>query len=457
MNGSPRIAPVSSPRLPPASPKSTSTPLRTRLIHMLALGSSTESLLQEKTRALRTELSTCLQDVARKIAPGSSSWELKDESYRDLKPKEWKNYTSKERDMVEKIQREVLSRLPPPVEPETRVTSQLSEFSKKRMENDVSEIIRPVPTTKPSDYSPVKPHSVTPTLPKKRSAEDEAENPIRRVGGGIISAKKKLTKATPRESTPKPSRKGNAPSTPKLPPPKKAKADPKVRSAEKVLDSNSDSDVPLRKQVKTQPKSTGVKGLGTSAIEPEPKRQEQVVSPAVSSTYRSRTSSSSSTNSYSPPKKRSPLATNEPVTAVRRVRTPSPPCPPASARKRPRDDDVLANKRQKVQPQPIKAATPKPISQTIKRETDQKKIGQEYHDLANQFRKLYSEYQELHRRLQSLDTDRLAKERGSVDRLFQMQEKLEEWKAVLWKAAGETRHVGTREGTTSSGMVGVRG
>ena len=106
---------------------------------------------------------------------------------------------------------------------------------------------------------------------------------------------------------------------------------------------------------------------------------------------------------------------------------------------------------------PIKAATPKPISQTIKRETDQKKIGQEYHDLANQFRKLYSEYQELHRRLQSLDTDRLAKERGSVDRLFQMQEKLEEWKAVLWKAAGETRHVGTREGTTSSGMVGVRG
>src|SRR5579862_7951188 len=112
IGGSPRIAPLSSPRLPASAPKPSTTPLRTRLIHILALGHCTESSLQEKTRALRTELSTCLQEVAKKIAPGSSSWELKDESYRELKPKEWRNYTTKEREMVEKKQNEILARLP---------------------------------------------------------------------------------------------------------------------------------------------------------------------------------------------------------------------------------------------------------------------------------------------------------------------------------------------------------
>jgi hypothetical protein len=48
----------------------------------------------------------------------------------------------------------------------------------------------------------------------------------------------------------------------------------------------------------------------------------------------------------------------------------------------------------------------------------------------------------------------LAKEKGSVDKLFKMQEQLEKWKAVLWKAAGETRRVGVPERT--QGMVGVR-
>ena len=329
MGGSPRIAP-SSPRLSPSAPKSSSTPLRLRLIHMLALGSSTEQLLQEKTRALRTELSTCLQDVARKIAPGSLSWELKDESYRDLRPKEWKNYTSKERDMVEKKQQEVLARLPPPVEPEAKVTSQLSEIPKKRKESDISETSRPAASTPKSMDSLVKPHSVTPSIPAKRSAEDDAVNPVRKVGGGIISAGKKSTKVTPRESTTKTLPKETvAPTQSKISLPKKAKENPKVKSAEKIVDSDSDFDIPLQTQIKSttkprpsDPKPTRPRGLGTSAIEPGPKRQAQIFSPPVSNTSRS-TSSASSTNSYSPPKKRSPLATNEPVTAYRRVKSPA--------------------------------------------------------------------------------------------------------------------------------------
>src|SRR5947207_9648295 len=300
MNGSPRIAPVSSPRLPPASPKSSSTPLRMRLIHILALGSSTEQILQEKTRALRTELSTCLQDVARKLSPGSSSWELKDESYRELRPKEWKNYTSKEREMVEKKQQEVLSRLPHPVEPEAKVTSQLSEIPKKRMESDVSENSRPVAITmKPMD-SPVKPHPVTPSIPAKRSAEDDGANPVRKVGGGIISvAKKRSTQVPQRESTPKTLPRETVTPTQKISPPKKANENPKIKSTEKVLDSDSDSDIPLETQIKpttkksrpSEPKTAGHRGLGSSAIEPEPKRQAQIVSPSASHTYRSRTSS----------------------------------------------------------------------------------------------------------------------------------------------------------------------
>ena len=461
MGGSPRIAPLSSPRLPPSSPKSSSTPLRMRLIHMLALGSSTEQVLQEKTRALRTELSTCLQDVARKIAPGSSSWELKDESYRDLRPKEWKNYTSKERDMVEKKQQEVLARLLPPVEPEAKVASQLSDIPKKRTENDVSETSRLAPTTsKPMD-STAKPYAITPSLPAKRSAEEDAVNPIRKVGGGIISAaKKKSTKVTPRESTPKPLPKETVtPRQSKIPPAKKAKENPKVKSAEKIVDSDSDSDIPLQTQIKSTVKprpsepKTGLRGLGISATEREPKRLTQTISPPASNRYRS-TSSASSTNSYSPPKKRSPLATNQPVTASRRVKSPAPPSPPPGARKRPRDDDLVpkGDKRQKLQTEKRTTSSP----QTIKRETDVKKIGQEYHNLANRFRKLYPEYQELHRRLQSLDTDRLAKEKGNVEKLFRMQEQLERWKAVLWKAAGETRRVASTTERTN-GMVGVKG
>lgn len=438
---------------------------------MLALGPSTEQLLQEKTRALRTELSTCLQDVARKVAPGSSSWELKDESYRDLKPKDWKNYTSKERELVEKKQEEVLARLPPPVEPESKVATQPSEIPKKRTDSDISETFRPVATTpKPFD-SPVK-HPTTPSIPAKRSADEEAANPVRKVGGGIISAKKKSTKVAPKDvSTPKPTLKeaASSPTQSKIPPAKKTKNNPKVKSAEKVVDSDSDSDVPLEKQIKTtqprsvEPKSTGLKGPSISAIEPKPKRQGQVVSPPASTTYRSRTSSASSTNSFSPPKKRSPLATNEPVTA-RRAKSPappSPPSPPPSARKRPREDDLLANgdKRQKLQAaekQAIQSTSTQKHKldspQTAKRESE-KKIGQEYHDLATRFRKLYPEYKELHRRLQGLDTDRLAKEKNNVDRLFRMQEQLERWKTALWKAAGETRHVATER---TNGMVGVK-
>ena len=95
-------------------------------------------------------------------------------------------------------------------------------------------------------------------------------------------------------------------------------------------------------------------------------------------------------------------------------------------------------------------------SPTVKRDTNSKKISQEYHDLANRFRELYPEYQELHRRLQSLNTDRLAKEKGNVEKLFRMQEQLENWKAVLWKAAGETRNAGNTTERTG-GMVGVKG
>jgi hypothetical protein len=72
-----------------------------------------------------------------------------------------------------------------------------------------------------------------------------------------------------------------------------------------------------------------------------------------------------------------------------------------------------------------------------------KRIEQQHHDIADQFRKLYPEYQELHHRLQSLDADRLALEKGNVARLYKMQEQLGEWKAVLWKAAGDTRRVTT--------------
>jgi hypothetical protein len=86
-------------------------------------------------------------------------------------------------------------------------------------------------------------------------------------------------------------------------------------------------------------------------------------------------------------------------------------------------------------------------------QTNNQKIGQEYHDLAERFRKLYPEYQQLHRRLQGLDTDRLAREKNNVDKLYQMQKQLEKWKAMLWKAAGEPRHVATER---TSGMVGVR-
>jgi hypothetical protein len=433
---------------------------------MLALGSSTEQILQEKTRALRTELSTCLQEIARKVAPGSSSWELKDESYRDLRPKEWKNYTSKEREQVVKKQAEVLARLPPPAEPESKITTQSSEIPKKRTESDVSETSRAVATTPKPFESPVMRPTTPSTVPSKRLADEEAVNPVRKVGGGIISGKKKSTKVTPRESsTPKPSSRETAtsPAQSKTLSVKKTKENPKVKSAEKIVDSSSDSDVPLERQIKTsqprpmEPKSIGLKGHGIPASGPDPKRQPQVISPPMQNTYRSRTSSSSSTNSFSPPKKRSPLATNAPVTA-RRAKSPAP-SSPTSAKKRPRDEDVgsKVDKRQKLQA--VEKQTLRSPSRPQKRNNDspqiikEKKISQEYHDLANRFRKLYPEYQELHRRLQGLDTDRLAKEKTNVDKLFRMQEQLEKWKAVLWKAAGETRHVTTER---TSGMVGVK-
>jgi len=407
-------------------------------------------------------LSTCLQDVARKIAPGSASWELKDESYRDLKPKEWKNYTSREREMVEKKQTEIVAKLPSPAVIE-------SEIPKKRTESDLSETARPLAATPRPVDSPARERHSTPVVPAKRPAEEEAANPVRKVGGGIISTKKKSTKVTPKDPvTAKPAVKETVmSSTPKVTQTKKTKDNPKVKSAEKIIDSDSDSDVPLEKQIKhvTKPavkaesKTTALKGLGISTIEPETKRQIQTVSPPVSNTYRSRTSSSSSANPYSPPKKRSPLATNEPVTAHRK-KSPVPPSPPLSAKKRPREEDLpkSSDKRTKLPDKepnkPLQMAPKRKTDSSPKRVESDKKISQEYHDLANRFRKLYPEYQELHRRLQGLDGDRLAKEKGSVDKLFKMQEQLEKWKAMLWKAAGETRHVAAPERT--QGMVGVR-
>ena len=446
---------------------------------MLALGSSTEQTLQEKTRALRTELTTCLQDIARKVAPGSSSWELKDESYRDLKPKEWKNYTSKERELVEKKQKEVLARLPPPAAAELKSTPQSIEISKNRSENDETGTSRPVATTpKPIDSPPKV--QLSPSIPAKRSAEEEAVNPARKVGGGIISTKKKSTRVAPREkSTPRTSPKEtittSKPSASKSLPPKKMKENSKFKSEEKILDSDTDSDVPLERQVrpaqsyrssvKMEPKSSGSRGGGNTAVESEARKPTKVFSPPVSNSYRSRTSSSSSSTSHSPPKKRSPLATNEPITA-RRLQSPPRMSPPANAstRKRSREEDIgmKTDKRQRIEKENFKKSPTRrnldnPRDASFKHETDegkQKKISQEYHDLAERFRKLYPEYQRLHRRLQGLDTDGLTKEKSSFDRLIQMQEQLERWKAMLWKAAGETRHVGTTE--RSSGMVRVK-
>lgn len=434
------------------------------------MGPATEQSLQEKTRALRTELSTCLQEVARKLARGSNQWELKDESYRDLKPREWKNYTSKEREVVEKKQIEVLARLPAVIEPETKI----AEIPKKRTISDVSDEARPLAMTPVAVDSPV----IRASVPAKRPAEDEAANPVRKVGGAIITSKKKATKVTPKPAPNKSTaQEKTSLSTNKSSKPKSAaKENSRIKSAEKVIDSDSDSDIPLERQAtkssyhnqkpakSTHRSSTELKGLGISAVEQESKRQPQVISPPASNTYRSRTSSAASSNSYSPPKKRSPLATNEPITARRG--SPTPPSPPPSAKKRPREEEVSAktDKRQKVTEKPRAQAPTTSERGTLPNdrsalETKSQKISQEHHELAERFRKLYPEYQQLHRRLQGLDEQRLAKEKTSVDKLFRMQEKLEKWKAVLWKAAGETRSVATASPSTqrTTGMVGVRG
>ena len=472
IGGSPRIAPISSPRLPPSSPKPSTIPLRVRLIHILALGPATEQSLQEKTRALRTELSTCLQEVARKLAPGSNQWELKDESYRDLKPREWKNYTSKEREAVEKKQMEVLARLPAVIEPEPKI----AEIPKKRTISDVSDEARPLAMTPVAVDSPV----IRASVPSKRPAEEDVANPVRKVGGAIITSRKKATKVTPKPAPNKSTaQEKTSVSTNRSSKPKStAKENSRIKSAEKVIDSDSDSDIPLERQAtkssyhnqkpakSTPSSSTVLKGLGISAVEQESKRQPQVISPPASNTYRSRTSSAASSNSYSPPKKRSPLATNEPITARRG--NPTPPSPPPSTKKRPREEEEVStktDKRQKVTEKPRAQQAPTtsergtlPNDRSAS-ETKSQQISQEHHELAERFRKLYPEYQQLHRRLQGLDEQRLAKEKTSVDKLFRMQEKLEKWKAVLWKAAGETRSPATASPSTqrTTGMVGVRG
>lgn len=405
------------------------------------------------------------------MAPGSQSWELKDESYRDLRPREWKGYTSEERDIIEKKQRKVLAQLPSSVE----TTTQILDIPKKRTTSDETENSRAIATTPKQVESPTKSQPPYSTIPAKRQAEDEAVNPVRKVGGGIISTKKKLTKVMPKDkSTSKTVTTNEAPSQSKTLNPKKPRNSSKFKSAEKITDSDSDIDIPLQTQVKTtqpskstsrqEPKTTGYKGPGVSAIETQPKRPTQVTSPPVYTGYRPHSSSTSSTNSYSPPKKRSPLATNEPVT-VRRAKSPVPRSPPLSSKKRTREDDLIGkDKRQKLQStekdtksnptRTQKAESPFDVSrQKVDSDSSGKKISQEYHELANRFRKLYPEYQELHRRLRGLDTDRLAKEKSNVDKLFRMQEQLEKWKAVLWRAAGEKRPVATER---TSGMVGVK-
>jgi len=369
------------------------------------------------------------------VTVGSNLWELKDETYRDLKPKEWRNYTSKEREMVERKQIEVLARLPPlpsaaasvPTAPEMKKRSQSDAGDQPRLSVKANEMVKLA----------TKSASASNGVGIKRAAEEEIVNPVKKVGGAIITNKKKAAAkvtsstttassnpSTSKSSVVKESTKSNGVTT-KSVPAKRAKENPKIKSAEKIIDSDSasDSDIPLQKRVKKPSTTTtikslpatdrksGLKGLGIStpsAAETKPSVPSQVASPPIS---RSRTSSSSSGNPYSPPKKRSPLATNEPITA----RAPS----PQPAKKRPLE-----------QPKEKDDVAPVPKKQ-------KKEIGQEYHDLAARFRKLYPEYQELHRKLQGLSTDRLARERNNVERLVKMQEQLEKWKATLWKVAGD--------------------
>jgi hypothetical protein len=348
--------------------------------------------------------------------------------------------------MVEKKQMEILSRLPA-IESEPKIT----EIPRKRTVSDVSDVARPLAMTPVAVESPV----IRVSVPAKRAAEDEIANPVRKVGGAIITSKKKAAKVSPKTSSTKPGSAEKSSVTSKTSKPIKAKENSKIKSAEKVIDSSSDEDIPLERQVKSaQSRGTELKGLGISSVEQDIKRQPQVISPPASNSYRSRTSSASSSNSnsYSPPKKRSPLATNEPITARRAS---PPPSPPPSAKKRPREEDVAkSDKRQKVTEKP----RPQPIStvrDVPKADDKSKRIGQEYHDLADRFRKLYPEYQQLHRRLQALDERRLAQEKTNIDKLIQMQEKLERWKAVLWKAAGETRPTSSVS-SQRTGMIGVK-
>ena len=486
IGGSPRIAPLSSPRLPLSAPQPSTTSLRLRLIHILALGHASEHSLQEKTRALRTELSTCLQEVARKIATGSSSWELKDECYRELKPKEWKNYTTKERENVEQKQTDVLAGLPP-IQAVSGEVLRPSEIPKKQSASKAVEDYKPLATTPVHVGSPaLKPSS---SIPAKRQAEDDMINPISKVGRAGTAAKIGSTRVTTQSDS---NMKVAAERKPmsktiqrKASPPRKTKESRKVKSEEKIMDSNSDSDsdIPLEKhvgsstarktQAKTERNTLGLKGLGITAAVSESKGPPHVVSPSGFNENRSRTSSASSTTSYSPPKKRSPLATNEPLTA-QRAKPHKPLSSTQSSKKRPREaDNSKTEKRPKVYPTTDKgnlnlgAVTEKSVledpakSLSAKRnsgqktETQPKKIEQQHHEIAEQFRKLYPEYQKLHRRLQSLDADRLALEKSNVAKLFQMQEQLEEWKAALWKAAGEPRRAITTT-KMARGILGVR-
>ena len=379
--------------------------------------------------------------------------------------------------MVERKQKEILAKLPPAqlVPEEPKVASQTPDIQKKKAESEVDEPSRPIAPTPKVSESPVVHRASTPSIPSKRSAEEEVANPVRKVGGGIISKKKPTKAASKEKPVSKSARNDNTASTSKPLLSKKTKDNPKFKSDERIIGSDSDDDIPLEKQAKTsqrekapaRPESrSGFKGHGVSSVETESKRQNQMKSPPISNSNRSRTtSSSSSNNSFSPPKKRSPLATNEPITA-RRAKSPS---PPPLVKKRSREDDAnLNNKRQKLPAQDKeRVSAPKVQSlnknklnspaHIVERESDQKskskKISQEHHNIANRFRQLYPEYQKLHRRLQGLDADDLAKEKSNIEKLFRMQEQLEKWKTQLWKAAGETRHVPTAR---TSGMVGVR-
>ncbi|OLL26182.1 RNA polymerase II elongation factor ell1 [Neolecta irregularis DAH-3] len=365
------------------TPATSPIPLRSQIVHLLALKPVREDYIAEKTQpSSPNRIRSILTEVGDRLQ--NDVWGLKDQFWPEVKSHNWPHYTDSQRTEVTNRANAILDRLG------------ISDNSTERSRNPVTQL-KGRASAQPATPPLTAEHSTAGSLNGSCISPDLSSSSVlpKKTGGGIFTGRKTTIK--------------------------KRKAEEDTTSKPKR--SRIEDEITLKSSQKPAPRKDNTKT--TILNNPKIKSAEYVVDSDAESTLEQDNFSDRSRSGSLTSKNKKPIRTRMQLTN----RRPSSLNPPDSS------NGIKANKRAAPHPSPAfpSHSDDSPVSMSEQSSTSY--TTNELNDMARQYRSLFPEYQKLHNRVTALTRNDVNDSGVDVEkllrRLLKMHDQLRGWKEIL--------------------------